>query len=126
MWGARTYVMGVINVTPDSFSRDGVGDDVDAAVRQALRFQAWGADIVDVGGESTRPPSVYPGAGPVTASDEGNQGRGACPEELERSTKVVKPPPLPIERQSLRPQCWQPAKAGHFETREIRCRMEIW
>ena len=61
-WGERTYVMGVINVTPDSFSGDGLGMDVDAAVQQALRFQEWGADIVDVGGESTRPPSVYPGA----------------------------------------------------------------
>ena len=70
VWGARTYVMGVINVTPDSFSRDGVGDDVEAAVRQALRFQTWGADIVDVGGESTRPRSIYPGAGPVTAGEE--------------------------------------------------------
>ena len=35
-WGARTYVMGVLNVTPDSFSGDGVGSDVDAAVHRAL------------------------------------------------------------------------------------------
>jgi dihydropteroate synthase len=62
--------MGVVNVTPDSFSLDGVGDDVDAAVRQGLLFQEWGADIIDVGGESTRPPSIYPGAGPITAGEE--------------------------------------------------------
>jgi dihydropteroate synthase len=54
-WGARTYVMGVVNVTPDSFSGDGLGADVDAAVRQALRMVEEGADILDVGGESTRP-----------------------------------------------------------------------
>jgi dihydropteroate synthase len=54
-WGARTYVMGILNVTPDSFSGDGVGTDVDAAVRQAVRMCEDGADLIDVGGESTRP-----------------------------------------------------------------------
>ena len=58
-WGRRTYVMGVINVTPDSFSGDGLLDDTDAAVKRALQFQDWGADIIDVGGESTRFPPVY-------------------------------------------------------------------
>ena len=70
LWGSRTYVMGVINVTPDSFSGDGTGTDVDAARRQALQFQDWGADIVDVGGESTRPPSVYAGVEQVTVDTE--------------------------------------------------------
>lgn len=69
-WGARTYVMAVINVTPDSFSGDGFGGDLAAAVDQALRFQDEGADLIDVGGESTRPPSVYHGATPVTAEEE--------------------------------------------------------
>ncbi|MCH8988396.1 MAG: dihydropteroate synthase [Chloroflexi bacterium] len=54
-WGARTYVMGIINVTPDSFSGDGLGGDVAAAVDLALRFQDEGADILDIGAESTRP-----------------------------------------------------------------------
>jgi dihydropteroate synthase len=54
-WGSRTYVMGVINVTPDSFSGDGLGLDVEAAVAQGRRFVQEGADILDVGGESTRP-----------------------------------------------------------------------
>lgn len=54
-WGARTYVMGIINVTPDSFSGDGLGGDVSAVVDQALRFQEEGADILDIGAESTRP-----------------------------------------------------------------------
>ena len=69
-WGSRTYVMGVLNVTPDSFSGDGLGSDIDAAVEQALRFQADGADIIDIGGESTRPASIYTGAGPITAGEE--------------------------------------------------------
>ncbi len=54
-WGERTYVMGVINLTPDSFSGDGLGGDVHAAVEQALRFEAEGADFIDIGAESTRP-----------------------------------------------------------------------
>jgi dihydropteroate synthase len=54
-WGERTYIMGVINVTPDSFAGDGLGYDVSAAVARALRMREEGADIVDVGGESTRP-----------------------------------------------------------------------
>jgi dihydropteroate synthase len=55
VWGARTYVMGIVNVTPDSFSGDGIAHDVEAAVRQALHMREDGADIIDVGGESTRP-----------------------------------------------------------------------
>ena len=43
-WGARTYVMGIINVTPDSFSGDGVGTDLDRAVAQGLRMVQEGAD----------------------------------------------------------------------------------
>ena len=70
IWGSRTYVMGVINATPDSFSGDGVGSDADAARRQALLFQEWGADVIDIGGESTRPPSVYSGSKPVKLDDE--------------------------------------------------------
>jgi dihydropteroate synthase len=54
-WGEKTYVMGVVNLSPDSFSGDGLGDDVEGAVAQAKRMVAEGADIIDVGGESTRP-----------------------------------------------------------------------
>ena len=64
-WGKRTYVMGVINVTPDSFSGDGLGGDVRAAVEQALRFEGEGADFLDIGAESTRP-----GHQPVTEAEE--------------------------------------------------------
>jgi dihydropteroate synthase len=71
-WGSRTYVMGIVNVTIDSFSGDGLSDNVDAAVAQALAFQEQGADVIDVGGESTRPPgAVYgQGAEPVSAAEE--------------------------------------------------------
>ena len=54
-WGSRTYIMGIVNVTPDSFSGDGLGSDVEAAVAQGKRFVAEGADILDIGGESSRP-----------------------------------------------------------------------
>jgi dihydropteroate synthase len=58
-WGAKTYVMGILNVTPDSFSGDGLGDDVGAAVARAEQFVRDGADIIDVGGESTRPGAAF-------------------------------------------------------------------
>jgi dihydropteroate synthase len=58
-WGERTYVMGILNVTPDSFSGDGLltgpEDAVARAVDQARRMVAEGADLLDIGGESTRP-----------------------------------------------------------------------
>ena len=68
--------MGVLNVTPDSFSGDGLlssgaaGGWVERCVDQALRMEAAGADIIDVGGESTRPPSRYEGAKPVDEAEE--------------------------------------------------------
>lgn len=64
-WGSRTYVAGILNVTPDSFSGDGLGGDVERAVAQAARFAAEGADILDIGGESTRP-----GAAAVSLQEE--------------------------------------------------------
>ncbi|MFQ6122625.1 MAG: dihydropteroate synthase [Dehalococcoidales bacterium] len=54
-WGERTYIMGICNLSPDSFSGDGLGNDIELAVAQAERMVAEGADIIDVGGESTRP-----------------------------------------------------------------------
>ncbi len=54
-WGERTFVMGILNVTPDSFSGDALGDDVPAALAQGERFVAEGADFLDVGGASSRP-----------------------------------------------------------------------
>jgi dihydropteroate synthase len=72
-WGSRTYVMGIVNVTPDSFSGDGIlssvagraGAAVEAAVLQARKMVEEGARILDVGGESTRP-----GHAPVSEDEE--------------------------------------------------------
>src|SRR5438552_15510237 len=61
----RTLVMGVLNVTPDSFSDGGKFLDVDHAVEHARNMSQAGADIIDIGGESTRP-----GAAPVSADEE--------------------------------------------------------
>ena len=62
---SRPRVMGILNVTPDSFSDGGENLDADAAVRHALRMLDEGADIIDVGGESTRP-----GHEPVSPEEE--------------------------------------------------------
>lgn len=61
----RAAVMGILNVTPDSFSDGGLHDDPGTALEQARRMIGEGVDIIDVGGESTRP-----GAQPVAAGDE--------------------------------------------------------
>jgi dihydropteroate synthase len=65
IFGERTLVMGVINVTPDSFSDGGESLDPAKAIEAGVRMAAEGADILDVGGESTRP-----GAEPLPAADE--------------------------------------------------------
>ena len=72
--GTRTQIMGILNVTPDSFSDGGRYNAVDAAVAHAKQLAAEGADIIDIGGESTRP------------------GFAAVPleEELERVIPVVR------------------------------------
>jgi len=55
IWGQRTYLMGVLNVTPDSFSDGGRFTTIEAAIAQAQAMVRGGADVLDVGGESTRP-----------------------------------------------------------------------
>jgi len=64
-WGQRTFVMGVLNLTPDSFSDGGRFDRPEAALRQARRMAAQGADLLDLGGQSTRP-----GAAEISAEEE--------------------------------------------------------
>lgn len=63
--GERTLVMGILNVTPDSFADGGLHFDHDRAVAAGLQMAADGADIIDIGGESTRP-----GAEPLPAEEE--------------------------------------------------------
>ena len=70
----KTYIMGILNVTPDSFSDGGRYTGAQAALKRALEMQEQGADIIDVGGESTRP-------GHIAISEE---------EELKRISSVIK------------------------------------
>ena len=83
--GLKTHVMGILNVTPDSFSDGGEAFDTAKAVDKALKLIREGADIIDIGGESTRP-----GAKPVSAE-----------EELKRVLPVVKELKRELERQKL-------------------------
>jgi dihydropteroate synthase len=90
-WGTRTYVMGIINTTPDSFSGDGLGTDTDRAVAQGLRMVREGADMLDVGGESTRP-----GHQPITVAEEIERTEAAV-RRLAREAKV----PISIDSYKL-------------------------
>ena len=82
-WGTRTYAMGILNVTPDSFSGDGLGAHLGAIAAQARGFGAHGADILDVGGESTRP-----GSSSVDAAEE---ARRVLPAIARIATEVAVP-----------------------------------
>lgn len=76
-WGERTWLMGIVNLTPDSFSGDGLAapdrtadEVVDAALALGRAFVAAGADILDVGAESSRPRNAYGDHQPVSSADE--------------------------------------------------------
>jgi dihydropteroate synthase len=91
--GPRTLLMGVLNVTPDSFSDGGRYFDPQAAIARALEMEHDGADIIDIGGESTRP-----GAAPVSVAEEldrilpvldGLRGKLAVPISLDTQKAAV-------------------------------------
>jgi dihydropteroate synthase len=91
--GDRCLLMGILNVTPDSFADSGLHLDADVAVASALQMEADGADVIDIGGESTRP-----GADPVSADEElsrvmpvlnGLQGRLGVPISIDTSKADV-------------------------------------
>lgn len=96
----RPRVMGIINVTPDSFSDGGLHQDVDAAVAHGLALAAEGADVLDVGGESTRPGAVEVG----------------LEEELRRTVRVVerlaRETSLPISIDTSKPEVMRAAVAA--------------
>ena len=73
-YGKKTYIMGILNVTPDSFSDGGSYTNIESAVKHAKEMIEEGADIIDVGGESTRPGHKF-------VSDE---------EEINRVTPIIK------------------------------------
>jgi dihydropteroate synthase len=94
--GKRTLVMGVVNVTPDSFSDGGAHFDRDGAIEHGLQLLKEGADILDVGGESTRPGAQVLTSGETTAGNAGlagNQHLERRPvseeEELDRVVPVI-------------------------------------
>jgi len=83
--GARTLVMGVVNITPDSFSDGGLFLDPGAAIAHALRLIDEGADLIDLGAESTRPGSHAGGV-----PDSGNSPTVSAEEEQARLLPVLK------------------------------------
>ena len=106
---SRPAVMGILNITPDSFSDGGVFLSPDNAIAQALRMAEAGADIIDIGGESTRP-----GARPVPAQ-----------EEIDRVLPVVEALhekiPLPISIDTSKPEVMRAAvKAGAGFINDVR------
>ena len=85
--GKRTLVMGIVNVTPDSFSDGGQFLDPEKAVEHAIQLLSDGADIIDVGGESTRPGASVAGS---TASTKADVSKVVTErEELERVLPVI-------------------------------------
>lgn len=96
----RPRVMGIVNVTPDSFSDGGAHDSTEAAVAHGLQLVAEGADLLDIGGESTRP-----GAAPVALEEE---LRRVVPviEQLVRQTRV------PISIDTFKPEVMRAAVAA--------------
>jgi dihydropteroate synthase len=99
VWGARTYIMGVINCSPESFSGDGVRD-ADEALRLAHRMANEGANLLDIGGQSTRPGALKSQAGfdEITVD-----------EEIRRTVPVIervgaKLPDMPISIDTYKPE----------------------
>lgn len=91
-FGPRPLVMGIVNVTPDSFSDGGNFSDLNAAIEHALHLVAEGADIIDIGGESTRP-----GAEPVPIEVE---LRRVVPVVAELARRT----PTPISVDTMKPE----------------------
>ncbi len=95
----RPRVVGIINLTPDSFSADGLHGDVDAAVAQGLRMMEEGADMLDIGGESTRP-----GAAEVSVDEELRRVLPVIEQLIARTT-------LPIAIDTSKPEVMRAAVA---------------
>lgn len=110
---SRPHIMGIVNVTPDSFSDGGKFSSTELAIEHALELVAEGADILDIGGESTRP-----GATPVSLEDE-----------LERVTPVIQAlsqkVSVPISIDTYKPEVMRQAiAAGASIVNDIRALQE--
>lgn len=109
----RPHVMGIINITPDSFSDGGKFSNVDQAVERALQLVAEGADILDIGGESSRP-----GAIPVSLDDE----LARVIPVIEALSAVIK---VPLSIDTYKPQVMQAAIAAGVDiVNDIRALQE--
>ena len=105
---SRVHIMGVVNVTPDSFSDGGKFFDQDTAIKHALRLVEEGADIIDVGGESTRP-----GSSSVPADEEWRRVEPVI-KALGRETDV------PISIDSTKPEvAWKAIEAGAIMVNDV-------
>lgn len=82
--GSRTYIMGIINVTPDSFSDGGDNFLPENAIETAITMEKQGADILDIGGQSTRPGSTL-----ISAEEEWNRLKNILPLILEKTSLPV-------------------------------------
>lgn len=110
---SRPHVMGIVNVTPDSFSDGGKYESTEQAVEHALKLVEEGADILDIGGESTRP-----GSTPVTLEEE---LRRVVP-VIEQLSKLAK---VPLSIDTYKPQVMQAAiDAGADLINDVRALQE--
>ena len=100
VWGRRSYVMGIINLTPDSFAGDGLDGDPGAAVARAQQMAADGADIIDVGAESTRP-----GSAPISAAAE-------CARLLPALSAICRAVSIPVSVDTYKAAVARPAIAA--------------
>ena len=82
--GSRTYIMGIINVTPDSFSDGGDNFLPENAIETAITMEKQGADILDIGGQSTRPGSTL-----ISAEEEWNRLKNILPLILDKTSLPV-------------------------------------
>ena len=100
--GKRTLIMGVVNVTPDSFSDGGKFLEREKAVEQAERLLEEGADIIDIGGESTRPGARVDPGPPQTRVGADAFVRPATLSQAKGSASAVSPPAVSTEEELMR------------------------
>src|SRR5256886_9669217 len=94
--GKRTLIMGIVNVTPDSFFDGGLHLDAGQAIEHAGRLLEEGADILDIGGESTRPGTR------VAVGFAGERAEARTPSAMPATSKPAKAPPVSAEEEMKR------------------------